>query len=130
MSGFANYTKHFKQFAVEFGVQYVIDVAWGYVLFQIKDCSPEDVYKAIEEDIDLWEVTPGKEKVYVQNALVRRFRPYIHKYADRITPELILQGLQKDRPDIVGVIINFPDNKGLEWLNRQTENIISTIKSM
>jgi len=119
-----------KRFLTELGVQFVADIAWGYILYQIKDCTAEDVYQAIVEDIDLWKITPEKEKSYVQNTFVKRFKPQINKYADRITPELIFRGLQKDRPDMAGVIINFQDGKGFEWLERQTVNIINIVKNM
>jgi hypothetical protein len=126
-----------KQFALELGLQFALDAVKGYALHQLKDLTAADCYRAITEDIDLWQVTPPDQKAFVQGNLAPKFRKYIIKYADRITPELVLQWLRKDRPDFADVIEKknqwqyapYPDNAGYLWLARQVENIVGNIKS-
>jgi len=118
-----------KQFFTELGVQFAADIIQGYVLHMLEDFTAEDCYRAITDDIDLWTVIPDKEKDYLHFSLVRRFKPHILKYADRITPEMVLTWLRKKRPDFASVIENYPDSKGYLWLERQVRNVIIGIRT-
>ena len=117
-----------KTFGKEMALQIAFEFIQSYILDMVKDFGPEDAYKAISEDIDLWAVTPETEKAHVKFNLAPRFKPIVLEYLDKLTPELVLGWLEEKRPDFASVIVNYPDNKGLIWWNKQVENVKENIR--
>lgn len=117
-----------KEFGYEMGLQIAFEFIQSYILDMVKDFGPEDAYKAISEDIDLWAVTPETEKAHVTFNLAPRFKPIVLQYLDKLTPELVLGWLEEKRPDFASVITNYPDNKGLVWWEKQVENVKENIR--
>ena len=95
----------------------ILEVVRGYLEELLRLVTPEQLYEAIQQDIDLWEHVPPRIKrrgsTWARN---------LRKYQDRITPQLVLFWLQADRPDLHNLIINM-DSKGTKWLARMTEGI-------
>ena len=118
----------FKTFGKEMALQIAFEFIQSYVLGMVKDFGPEDTYKAISEDIDLWAVTPETEKAHVKFNLAPRFKPIVLEYLDKLTPELVLGWLEEKRPDFAGTIINYPNSKGLVWWKKQVENVKENIR--
>ena len=117
-----------KDFGKEMALQIAFEFIQSYILDMVKDFGPADAYKAISEDIDLWEVTPETEKAHVTFNLAPRFKPIVLQYLDKLTPDLVLGWLEEKRPDFAGTIINYPENKGLVWWEKQVENVKENIR--
>jgi len=95
----------------------VLEVVRGYLEELLRTVTPEDLYTAIQEDADPWDHAPAKVK--------RRgstWAQQLRKYQDRITPQLVLEWLKADRPDLHNLIINM-GSKGTKWVARCTANI-------
>jgi len=95
----------------------VLEVVRGYLEELLQPVTPEDLYTAIQENVDPWEHAPAK---------VRRrgstWARNLQKYQDRLTPQLVLDWLREDRPDLHNLLINM-GSKGTKWLARMTEGI-------
>lgn len=85
--------------------------------------TPEDLYRAITQKVDIWDAPWGEgEQFRFQFQLLSRDERF-HKYAHLFTAENVLIWLTDDkaRPEIASIIINTPD--GPAWLERQIEGI-------
>jgi len=95
----------------------VLESVRGYLEELLKPVTPEQLYEAIQQNVDPWKHAPVK---------VRRkgstWARNLRKYQNRITPKLVLSWLQADRPDLHNLIINMGP-KGTKWLTRMTESI-------
>jgi len=83
----------------------------------MKDVTPDDLYKAIKENTDLWTISPQllQERGSKWAYQVRRFK-------DRINAQLVLGWLTEDRIDLASLIVNM-GKEGKLWLVDQTENV-------
>lgn len=109
-----------KSFGINFIVVMATEIVRGFLREQIKNVTPEDLYNAIINDIDLWQITPEHIKEVGKN-LKNRFGDILYKFQDLITTELILKWFSEDFPDLHSIIIN--TDGGLEWLDRQIRKI-------
>jgi len=95
----------------------ILEVVRGYLEELLITVTPEDLYTAIQQDADPWEHAPAKVKrrgsTWARN---------LQKYQDRLTPQLVLEWLQADRPDLHNLLINMGP-KGTKWLAQMTEGI-------
>lgn len=106
-----------KRVVASLAMEVVLEGVRGYLEELLKHITPEQLYESIKEDADPWEHAPGKVK--------RRGKIWarkLRKYQDRLTPRLVLEWLQADRPDLHSLIINMGP-KGTKWLVRMTEGI-------
>ena len=105
-----------KRVVGSLAMEVVLESVRGYLEELLKDVTPEDLYKAIQEDEDPWEHAPPK---------IRRrgskWARNLEKYQDRITPQVVLDWLKADRPDLHSLIVNMGP-KGTKWLTRRTRN--------
>ena len=98
-------------------VEAVLEGVRGYLEELLRPVTPEDLYRAIQEDVDPWDFAPSRVR-----RRGSRWAREMRKYQDRVTPQLVLSWLQADRPDLHNLIINIGP-KGTKWLARRTENI-------
>jgi len=110
-----------KRFLVAFGkrllLPYGIDAVRGFVLRRIKDVTPDDLYKAIKDEInDIWNISEDRDR-----RIGRRFAKQFEEYQDELTPKLVYQWLAHDRPDLASVIANTPG--GYRWLKKAVEKL-------
>jgi len=96
-------------------MEVVLESVRGYFEELLEPVTPELLYEAIQKDINPWEHAPPiikkKGSTWTRN---------LKKYKDRITPQLVLDWLKADRPDLHNLIINMGP-KGTRWLSRRTE---------
>lgn len=106
-----------KRVVASIAMEAVLEAVRGYLEELLRNTTPEDLYRAIQEDVDPWEFAPSR---------VRRrgskWAEQMRKYQDRITPQLVLEWLKADRPDLHNLIINM-GSKGTKWIARRTESI-------
>ena len=70
------------------------------------------------QDWDPWEVKDDKDmKRWLRRA--HRFR----RFKKQVTSTLILNWLQEDLPEMKSLIINMPNNTGVDWLNRHIDEL-------
>jgi len=106
-----------KRVMASIAMEVVLEGVRGYLEELLRPVTPEGLYRAIQQDVDPWEHAPSRVKRR-GNTWARNLR----KYQDRITPRLVLEWLQADRPDLHNLIINMGP-KGTKWLARRTKNI-------
>lgn len=99
------------------------DLVEGAVLGIFDIFTGEDLYRAIIQDVNIWESDweEGEEFRFQFQMLSRD--PRFREHAGLLTPENVLTWLADDKsaPEKAGVIINTPG--GPEWLVRQVEGI-------
>lgn len=109
--------RRIKRVVASIAMEGLLEVIRGYIEELLRPVTPEHLYTAIQEDADPWEYAPAK---------VRRrgstWARQLRKYQDRITPQLVLEWLRADRPDLHNLIINM-GSKGTKWIARMTEGI-------
>lgn len=104
-----------KHVVVELAMEGVLEAVRGYLDEKLKPVTPEHLYKAIKEDADPWDYADKQVKIRG-----RRWAQKLRKRKNRLTPELVLEWLKKDRPDLASLIINM-GSEGKKWLVRWTE---------
>lgn len=110
-----------KRVAASIAMEGILEVVRGYLEELLRTVTPEDLYNAIQKDEDPWEHAPAKVKRR-GSTWARKMR----KYKDRLTPQLVLDWLHADRPDLHNLLINMGP-KGTNWLTRMTEGIKNRI---
>ena len=106
-----------KKVVASIAMEVVLEGVRGYLEELIRPLTPEQLYQAITEDVDPWEYAPMRVKRR-GSVWARQLR----KYQDRLTPQLVLEWLKADRPDLASLIENM-GSKGTKWLARWTESI-------
>jgi hypothetical protein len=86
----------------------------------LQDKTPMDCHESIQNNTDLWTVTPGNMKISGL-ARLKKHKTLFKKFFDRINVGLILVWLKEDRPDLHSIILN--TEGGVEWLERQVNTI-------
>ena len=106
-----------KRIVASLAMEAVLEGVRGYLEELLRPVTPEKLYKAIQEDADPWEYAPSRVR--------RRGRTWarkLRKYQDRLNPQLVLEWLKADRPDLGSLVENMGP-KGTKWLARMTESI-------
>lgn len=106
-----------KKVVASIAMEAVLEGVRGYLEELLRTVTPEQLYEAIQQDTDPWESAPSRVK--------RRGSTWarqLHKYQDRITPQLVLEWIQADRPDLGSLIVNMGP-KGKKWVARRTQSI-------
>jgi hypothetical protein len=94
----------------------------------IKNFTDDDLVKAIRDNRDLWDATPGKIMGYA-SLLKGRFGGLLPKYFDMITTDLMLnEWLSKDRPTFALKIKTTPG--GYIWFDSQVQKIKKKVLTM
>jgi len=94
----------------------------------IKKFNQQDLLKAIQENRDLWDATPGNMMNYA-SFLKKRFGNLLPKYINQITTDLMLnEWLSKDRPEFAMQIKTLPG--GYQWFDAQVIKIKKKILEM
>lgn len=109
-----------KNIGKNIGVQFAIGVARGFLNEQIKNVTAGDLYKAIQNNEDLWQVTPDKVK-NKGGSMGNRFKGILEQYKDEIDTDLILKWMKEDHPELFSTILNTPG--GVEYIAGQVEKI-------
>ena len=106
-----------KRVVASIAMEAILEGIRGYLEELLRPLTPEQLYDAIQRDVDPWEYAPSKVKNR-GSKWVRQMR----KYQDRLTPQLFLSWLQTDRPDLHSLIVNMGP-KGTRWIVRMTEDV-------
>ena len=83
----------------------------------LKSVTPEQLHESIKKNVDPWNAAPSKVKRR-GSTWARKLR----KYKDRLPPQLVIEWLKADRPDLGSLVENM-GSKGTKWLARMTEGI-------
>jgi hypothetical protein len=109
-----------KRIGESLAVEGALEIIRGYLLERLKQIKPEDLYKAITENIHTWNVAEEKDFKFAAK-LAKRF-PQIKKYQKYLNAKLVLEWLRRDRPDLASLILNMnPD--GMKWLEEDIKLI-------
>ncbi|MBA7609125.1 hypothetical protein ES703_16312 [subsurface metagenome] len=106
-----------KRVVASIAMEAVLEGVRGYFEELLSSVTPEQLYEAIKKGVDPWDFAPSKIKRR-GSTWVRQMR----KYQDRLTPQLVLEWLQTDRPDLHSLIVNMGP-KGTRWIVRMTEDV-------
>ena len=95
----------------------LLEALRGAIIKYLEDVTPQILYEAIKEDVELWPHAPKMLKKKGQRWVnqVRRF-----KY--KITPERIIGWIKEDRMDLASLIVNMGPT-GKKWFVKQVEEI-------
>lgn len=118
-----------KKFAINIGINFAVEIVRGYLNEQIKNINPGDLYEAIIKNQDLWTDIPEDIKKSGRK-LKKTYGNIFEKFHDQITPELLLQWMKEDHPDLYSTIINTPNQQGIIWFANQVEKIKKQILYM
>lgn len=106
----------------------------GFLNGAIGKFTPEELQKAIDEDKDLWGVTPGWMKstgTIMKGTYGDAFKRY---FDTKVNTQLILTWLSYDQPNLFSVIqpdpFKPPLPKEYAWLDNQVRKIKEEIKRL
>lgn len=112
-----------------------LNIVRGYLNKSIGKFTPDDLYDAINQNRDLWTVTPPELKTQGQQ-FKQKYKNLFEQYSHELNTEVIMDWIRQDHPDLFSVLIQ-PDptslNKpppGLIWLDRQVIRIKREIMGM
>lgn len=90
----------------------IFDLVGPIIFKKIDAITPQDVVTAIDNWDDPWNyITPDIEEKLV--SLKNKYNFLIKRYINTITPEMLMDILLKEKPDIAKAIINHKD--GDKW---------------
>lgn len=115
-----------KTFGVNLAAAIAVEIIRGFLRKHIETITPLQLYRAIRDNIDVWDVTPEDIKIAGIN-LKKKFGKMLEKYTDMLTVDLVLRWFSEDFPDLYSVIIN--TDGGILWLDRQLNKIKKQILS-
>jgi len=105
-------------------VTIALKVVRGYLNGSISGFNQQDMKQAIDENIDLWGVTPDGMKSK-GSIFKNKFNNLFSEYKHHITTPLILEWISEDHPHLHAEILR--NKKGYEWLDRQVVKIKNEI---
>lgn len=112
----------------------VTGIVRGVLNGAIGKFTPEDLQKAVDEDRDLWLVTPDSMKKWghlLKGSYANSFRKY---FDTKVDAQLILTWLSYDQPHLYRVIqpdpFCPPRPKEYAWLEKQVTKIKEEIKNL
>lgn len=94
---------------------------------KLREVTPDDLYKAIRDNTDLWEVIPEDIKKAgsgYKGSYIKHFK----EFESEITPELIRKWIKEDHINLYGLLINTPG--GIAWIDNQVRKIKEQIVKM
>lgn len=106
-----------KRVVASLAMEVVLEGVRGYLEEILGPVTPEQLYEAIKKDVDPWDFAPSRVK-----SRGSTWAHKLRKYQDRLTPELVLDWLKADRPDLGSLIENMGP-EGTKWLAMRTKKI-------
>ncbi len=100
--------------------------AWlkSYMIGKMKGVHAGNLAAAIAEDTRLWEGLPEGYRRTIHNLSKNKaMKSVFAKYSNRLTPEVFLQWMLEERPDLASVIVNWPGPAGMAWLRKNMDEI-------
>jgi hypothetical protein len=108
-----------------------------YLLPRLKHYMPENIAWAIQTDFLLWGHIPPRLKVALEKfAAKESTKKQYEKYGTLVTAEELLkwisEGTQKWPPrlDLASTIENYPDGKGMKWVEKNISELRTTFESL
>lgn len=114
---------------MDFITELALSAVRGWLNSYLKKLTPQQVKKAIENNQNLWSVTPHEMLTKGKNFKNIWGRLY-NKYYDMITTELILGWIHKDHPQLWEEIMWYPNGIGYFWFDAQVEKIKQQIREL
>lgn len=119
---------------VDFFGKIVAGIVRGVLNGAIGKYTPEELQKAVDEDKDLWTVTPDSMKKWgglLKGSYANSFRKY---FDTKVDTQLILTWLSYDQPHLYHVIqpdpFSPPRPREYAWLDNQVRKIKEEIKRL
>ena len=103
----------------------ILSAAQRMLMRKMRHITQTDLIRAIQDDTRIIaNVNLAAEKGKFANILsTKEAQKLIAEYKDEVNGPLVLEWLRMERGDLAGVIINYPSGKGLDWLDRQVQDI-------
>ena len=108
----------------EIGIEASLEVARGYMLERLDEVTADDLYEAIQSGTHSLGVSSEKDRRFGRK-LARRFRKVVYEgkaAREHLTPELCLEWLREDRPDLASLILNM-GQPARKWLEEDTAQV-------
>lgn len=116
-----------KNFAGSIAAIIATNIVRAWFNHKLRKVTPDDLYKAIRDNTDLWEVTPDDIKKSGSN-YKGSYGKLFKEYESEITPELIRNWIKEDHIQLYSLLIN--TSGGIEWIDRQVRKIKQQIVQM
>ena len=116
--------KVLKRIGEELALEGSLEVCRGFLLERLRQVSPDDLYKAIVDNVHTMDVAEKKDRTFSEK-MAKRFRDlsYMGKKAqEHLAPELVLEWLKEDRVDLASLLINMKE-KGIDWLREDIKQV-------
>jgi hypothetical protein len=102
----------------------------GYMLGRMSKVTPAMFAQAIRDDTALWGNLPQGYKNFLKNIAKNRIaREAFLRYERKINTNLIIQWFKIDRPDLASIILNWPDQGAIRWLEKNINEIKQQFKN-
>ena len=101
-------------------------IAWirGYLVESLAPVTPGHLAAAISNDTDFWKGLPEARKRLIHALASRKMvKETFRQYSSMVTTETFMKWLQEDRPDLLSIIINWPDDRAEKWLDRSLREV-------
>ena len=97
-----------------------LDMMRGYLLKRLKNLSAQQAAYAITNNVNLWhELPPRFVNLLSRFAKHKRTKLMYARFSELITPQEVMKWFIDERNDVASVIINMPEQRGTQWLERQ-----------
>jgi len=116
-----------KSFAGNIAAIIATNIVRAWFNHKLRKITPDDLYKAICDNTDLWEATPESIKKS-GSGYKGSYNKLFKEYEEEITPELIRKWIKEDHINLYSLLINTPG--GIEWIDRQVMKIKQQIIQM
>lgn len=110
-----------------FGERFALGIVRGALNVAIGKFTPYELCRAIEEDRNLWGLTPDRMRIRIQG-YKNRFKKHFEKFSSQLNTPLMVEWLEKDQPLLYGVIMASTNNYA--WFDRQVKRYLEEIQSM
>ena len=116
-----------KSFAGNIAAIIATNIVRAWFNHKLRKITPDDLYKAIQDNTDLWSVTPESIKKS-GSGYKGSYDKLFKQYESEITTDLILDWMKKDHINLYSLLINTPG--GIAWIDNQVRKIKEQIVKM
>lgn len=116
-----------KSFAGNIAAIIATNIVRAWFNNKLRKITPDELYKAIQDNTDLWDVTPESIK-QSGSGYKGSYGKLFREYESEINTELILDWMKNDHIGLYGLLINTPN--GIEWIDHQVRKIKEQIIQM